>query len=119
MISERASAADDERKPISDDDLKAKFSYYKNVFEEAKLCIRDLQEATPGDEHYEDECACAQGAVENAFTAYVDLLEDLREANEEQLDSYSQVRNSHACNLKSLRQELDKVLSMPPPSKVA
>lgn len=119
MISERTTAADDERKPISDDDLKAKFSYYKNVFEEAKLCIKDLQEATPADECYADECACAQGAVENAFTAYVDLLEDLRRANEEQLDSYREVRNAHAFNLKSLRQELDEVLSVPPPSKVA
>ena len=79
------------------------------MFEEAELCLIDLQDAT-GAEDYAEECACARGAVENAFTAYVDLLEDLRRANEEQLQSYSEVRNSNACNLKRLRQQLDALL---------
>ena len=73
------------------------------------MCLIDLQEAEGG-EHYADECQCAKGAVENAFTAYVDLLEDLRRANEEQLQCYSEVRNSNACNLKRLRQQLDELL---------
>jgi hypothetical protein len=119
MISERAAPAEEDRKPISDEDLQAKFNSYKNVFEEAKLCIQDLQEATPDQDDYADECLCAQGAVDNAFTSYVDLLEDLRRANEAQLDSYREVRNAHACNLKRLRQELDGVLSAPPPGKAA
>ena len=111
MISERTNPTDEDRKPISDDDLQSKFDYYKSVFEEAKLCLSDLQEATPGDEYFAEESVCAQGAVDNAFKAYVDLLEDLRRANEEQLDSYREVRNAHACNLKLLRQELDEILS--------
>jgi len=111
MISERDQV--DESKPISDDDLEAKFNYYKKVFDEAKLCLQDLREATPGAEDYVDECSCAKGAVNNAFTAYVDLLEDLRRANEEQLQDYREARNTHACNLKRLRQELDDVLMVP------
>lgn len=73
------------------------------------MCLIDLKDAAGGDD-YADECQCAKGAVENAFTAYVDLLEDLRRANEEQLQCYSEVRNSNACNLKRLRQQLDELL---------
>jgi hypothetical protein len=82
----------------------------QKVFEEAELCLSDLHEAVPGTEDYIEECACAKGAVNNAFTAYVDLLEDLRRANPEQLQSYSEVRNTNACNLKRLRQELDEAI---------
>jgi hypothetical protein len=73
------------------------------------LCLIDLKDATGGDD-YADECQCAKAAVETAFTAYVDLLEDLRRANENQLLCYSEVRNSNACNLKRLRQQLDELL---------
>ncbi|KAL3917787.1 MAG: hypothetical protein SGILL_004543 [Bacillariaceae sp.] len=119
MMSERSMPAEEDGNPISNEELQAKFDNYKKVYLEAKSCIIDLQEATPGDDYYAEECLCSKGAVDNAFKAYVDLLEDLRRANEEQLDSYREVRNAHACNLKLLRQELDEVLSTPPPSKVA
>ncbi len=92
----------------------------QKVFDEAESCLKDLEEATPGAEDYLDECSCANNAVNHAFTAYVDLLEDLRRANPQQLDSYSQVRNAHACNLKRLRQKLDEILVLSPPeTKVA
>ena len=112
MISERTNSADEDRKPISEEDLLAQVDRYKSVYAEAALCLKDLREATPGDDDYDEECICAQAAVENAFKAYVDLLEDLRNATEEQLDRYRELRNSQACNLRLLRQELDKLLSL-------
>jgi hypothetical protein len=81
----------------------------QKVYREAELCLIDLQDAAGADQ-FADECSCAKGAVDNAFTAYVDLLEDLRRANEEQLQRYSEDRNSIACNLKRLRQRLDELL---------
>ena len=75
------------------------------------MCLEDLREVSPGTVDYDEECNCAKGAVNNAFTAYVDLLEDLRRANDEQLQQYNEVRNSYACNLKRLRQELDQIMS--------
>jgi hypothetical protein len=93
--------------------------FLQKVFEEAELCLEDLREVSPGTDDYDDECICANGAVNNAFTAYVDLLEDLRRANSEQLQDYNEVRNSYACNLKRLRQELDEIMSSTAANKVA
>lgn len=74
--------------------------------------MKDLQEVTPEAEEYGEECTCARSAVDHAFTAYVDLLEDLRRANDSQLETYREMRNAHALNLKKLRQDLDQVLNM-------
>jgi hypothetical protein len=90
---------------------------FQKVVEEAKLCLKDLQEATAGAVDYMDECSCARNAVQHAFTAYADLLEDLRRANETQLKSYLEVRNAHACDLKQLRRQLDEILLEKPVQK--
>ena len=56
----------------------------------------------------DDEIKCAKGSVEATFTAYVDLLEDLRKfANDEQLQEYNGVRHTSACELLRLRKDLD------------
>ena len=55
----------------------------------------------------EEERQCASAAVESAFSAYVELLEDLRHANDEQLEIYNEERLQNATNLKNLRQQLD------------
>jgi hypothetical protein len=83
-------------------------SHHQSFYEEAELCIADLKEAA-GDS-FEEEFQCASGAVQNSFTAYVDLLEDLRHANEEQLQVYNDERLQNATNLKKLRQQLDEIV---------
>ena len=56
----------------------------------------------------DDEIQCAKGSVEATFTAYVDLLEDLRKfANDEQLREYNEVRHASACELRRLRKDLE------------
>ena len=84
------------------------------MFDEAESCLSDLRETLfeVDDEQYIEECSCAQGAVNNAFTAYMDLLEDLRTCNEEQLQAYSEERNTNAGNLKRLRKELDQIIEV-------
>lgn len=79
----------------------------QNTYKEAELCIKDLREAA---DNFEEEVVCASAAVEHAFSAYVDLLEDLRYAKEEQLQLYSEERLQHATNLKKLRKELDGLI---------
>ena len=88
--------------------------HIQKVFEEAGLCLSDLRETLfeADVEQYREECNCAEGAVNNAFTAYVDLLEDLRRSNEEQLLTYREIRNTNACNLKRLRKELDQIIEV-------
>jgi hypothetical protein len=89
-------------------------THTQKVFEEAELCLSDLRETLfeADVEQYREECNCAEGAVNNAFTAYVDLLEDLRRSNEEQLLTYREIRNTNACNLKRLRKELDQIIEV-------
>jgi len=71
--------------------------------------MSDLKEES-SPEGFQQELECASGAVQSAFTAYVDLLEDLRRANEEQLATYNDERLEHATNLKQLRQDLDQIV---------
>ena len=87
---------------------------FQKVFEEAELCLADLRETLfeVDDEQYREECACAEGSLDNAFTAYIDLLEDFRRSSEEQLQFYSEERNSHANDLKRLRKELDQIIEV-------
>jgi len=86
----------------------------QKVFEEAELCLSDLRETLfeVDDEQYREECNCAEGALDNAFTAYIDLLEDFRRASEEQIHSYSEERSTNAGNLKRLRKELDQIIAV-------
>jgi hypothetical protein len=89
-------------------------SYPQKVYDEAEWCLKDLQEVTPDAEDYLEECTCARGALEHAFAAFTELLEDLRRANDSQLEAYREVRHEHACKLKRLRQELAAALVAQP-----
>ena len=106
MMAERG--VDQPAKPIADEDLARRFQKYERVFKEAELCIADLRGAS-GDER-EEEYLCATGAVNNAFQAYLDLLDDLRVANDEQLKAYQDTRQVNASNLKKLRQEVEEIM---------
>jgi hypothetical protein len=55
----------------------------------------------------EEEIQCASSAVDNCFNGFVDLLEDLRRANEQQLEAYNDIRLENARKLKELRKELN------------
>jgi hypothetical protein len=90
------------------------FSSFQKVFEEAELCLSDLRDTLlhADDEQYREECACAEGALNNAFTAYIDLLEDFRRSSEDQLHAYSEERSTKAGDLKRLRKELDQIIEV-------
>ena len=77
--------------------------------QEAESCIVDLKEATL--DQRDEEFVCASGAVDTAFEAYVDLLDDLRMANEEQLKAYQEARDKNARKFMSLRRELAEIMS--------
>mmetsp|Transcript_17885 Transcript_17885/g.49541 ORF Transcript_17885/g.49541 Transcript_17885/m.49541 type:complete len:214 (+) Transcript_17885:336-977(+) len=106
--------AQEDLKPISNEELEIRLNYYKKVFEEAELCLSDLRETLfeADDEQYREETKCAEGAVNNACTAYIDLLEDFQRSSEEQQTVYSEVRNNNACNLRRLRKELEKIMEV-------
>ena len=51
----------------------------------------------------------ASQAVDQAFAAYIDLLEDLRRADSTQQEYYRDAREQNATRLKLLRQQLDGI----------
>lgn len=110
----RNDTQEEQLKPISNEDLEVRLSYFQKVFKEAELCMSDLRETLfeMDDEQYLEECSCAEGALNNAFTAYIDLLEDFRRSTEEQLHAYSEERNTNANNLKRLRKKLVQILEV-------
>lgn len=114
MMTTNRDDAQEDLKPISNEEFEIRLDYLQKVFEEAELCLSDLRETLfeADDKQYREETKCAEGAVNNAFTAYIDLLEDLRRSSEEQLSAYSEVRNNNACNLRRLRSELDKIIEV-------
>jgi hypothetical protein len=79
-------------------------SMMQNLYEEARLCIADCREAVG--EQFDEERNSAKTAVDNAFGAFVEILEDLRHAREDQLLRYNDARLQNANNLKMLRKEL-------------
>lgn len=78
------------------------------LFDEANACIADCEEAAAESLH--EEGNTAKEAVDQAFAAYIDLLEDLRRANDTQEDYYRDVREQNATRLKLLRRELDAIM---------
>lgn len=110
---------------ISDDDIDERFQRYQRTFEEAEQCLKDLREfsASATTEPastaavaaaIDDEVQCAKGAVEATFTAYIDLLEDLRKfADDGQLERYNDIRHTSASELRRLRKDLDLLITAP------
>lgn len=82
------------------------FPNTQNLHQEAESCIADLREAG---ENVEEEVECANSAVENCFNAFVELLEDLRRANEQQLEACSDMRLANVRKLKELRKGLSEM----------
>ena len=80
----------------------------QHLYDEARLCIKDCDEA--GAQDIAMEVECAKNAVDQTFASYVEILEDLRRASEAQLQLYSRARSQNAVNLKALRQELDAII---------
>jgi hypothetical protein len=77
---------------------------------EAKLCIADCEESRLHDGFLEESTQASE-AVEDAYAAYLDMLDDFRACQEEDLTSqFGSVRDGSATELKALRKELDKIL---------
>lgn len=79
------------------------------LFDEANKCIADCEEANSA-EAVQEEGKLASEAVDQAFAAFIDLLEDLRRANDTQKEYYRDVREQSANRLKLLRRELDGIV---------
>lgn len=75
---------------------------------ESQSCIADCEEAPP--ENLAEEAKAASDAVDRAFAAYIDLLEDLRRADQTQENQYREIREQTTTQLKLLRRELDAIL---------
>ena len=75
---------------------------------EATSCIADCQDARSAVAR-EVEGKTASESVDQAFAAYIDLLEDLRRANDSQEEDYRDVREQCATRLKQLRRMLDAI----------
>ena len=80
------------------------------MVKEAHLCIADCEDCTAADIR-EEESKVAEAAVDGAFSAFVDLLDDFRRATDEQLQRFSDDRMQSANLLKHLREELDNIRS--------
>jgi hypothetical protein len=80
------------------------FSQPQTRLNDARLSIQDCSTEM---ENIEEESMQASEAVEEAFAAYVDLLDDLRSASAEQRQNYGEMSLASATSLKLLRQELD------------
>jgi len=92
---------------MSDEDLQDRVHSFQTRLEDARLSIQDC--STEMDD-VDEELMQASEAVEEAFAAYMDLLDDLRSANAEQRQHYGEMSLTSAMSLKVLRQELDKIL---------
>lgn len=57
----------------------------------------------------------ASESIDQAFAAYIDLLEDLRRANDTQKEHYRNVREQCATSLKQLRRKFDAIGDNAPP----
>ncbi len=78
---------------------------------EARLCIADCEESKRvGDEDLEEETAQAAEAVDDAFAAYLDMLEEFQGCDEELRKQFADARDESTSQLKSLRNELDQIL---------
>ena len=98
-------------KPIQDEELEQRFQHFQSFYQEAECCIDDLREAGKSNNvEYEEELQCANGAVDNCFNSFVDLLEDLRRADDKQLEAYNIIRSENVLKLKNLRSEIDMII---------
>ena len=104
----------------------------QNLYNEAQSCIDDCVDvasdsaaapSTTSEERsekkqmsqeqiMEEESETARNAVQAAFVTYVELLEDLRRANDDQLQVYSDARLENANNIKNLLQQLDDAVGV-------
>eukprot|EP00980_Cylindrotheca_fusiformis_P000366 scaffold91_cov127-Cylindrotheca_fusiformis.AAC.26 len=95
---------DEDLKPIPDEELELKFQQFQVRHE-----IGDNAAIEAG-ENVEEEIQCASSAVEKCFNGFIDLLEDLRRADDSQLEAYSDIRLENAKKLRELRKDLDAMM---------
>ena len=77
------------------------------------MCIADCEESkVAGGEELQEEAAQASKAVDDAFAAYLDMLEDFQGCDEELRKRFSDEREESTVQLKALRNELDQILPL-------
>lgn len=82
------------------------FRLFQHQLEEARQCTLDCREAAT-DHEFATEYQTADGALQEAAAAYVDLLDLVQAASSQQHERLESVRD--AASLLALRQELDRV----------
>jgi hypothetical protein len=82
------------------------------LLKDAKLCIVDCKESeSSGSSVHQEEAAQATEAVDKAYTAYLELLEEFQSCDDELRKHFSHDRELCTTELKSLRKELDQMNS--------
>ena len=76
----------------------------QNKLEEVKSCLLDVQE----EEDRETELETTDMALEQAKSAFEDLLDLVREADATTADQFKAVREASATQIRELRRELDQ-----------
>ena len=75
------------------------------------MCIADCEELkVAGGEELQQEAVQASKAVDDAFAAYLDLLEELQGCDEDLRKRFVDEREESTVQLKALRNELDQIL---------
>jgi hypothetical protein len=83
----------------------------QNLLNEARLCIADCEESKlDGGQEFQEEAAQASEVVEEAFAAYLDMLEEFQGCDGEVRKRLGGVREESTAHLKALRKELDQIL---------
>ena len=75
------------------------------------MCIADCEESkVTGGEELQQEAVQASKAVDDAFAAYLDLLEEFQGCDEDLRKRFADEREENTVQLKALRNELDQIL---------
>ena len=85
---------------------RSSFLTTQNMIHEARLCIADCEEVHADGASFLEETKHATDAVDNAFAAYSELLDELRSCTAEQQRRHAAARNSVCTNMKALRHDL-------------
>jgi hypothetical protein len=82
------------------------------LLKDAKLCIVDCKESeSAGAREHQEETAQATEAVDKAYAAYLELLEEFQGCDDDLRKRFSQQRELCTTELKALRKELDQIIS--------
>uniref|UniRef100_A0A7S1CWG0 Uncharacterized protein n=1 Tax=Cyclophora tenuis TaxID=216820 RepID=A0A7S1CWG0_CYCTE len=94
---------------MTEEQIKESLESFQNTIREARLSIVDCKEMAPTAMSFVEETKDAADAVDNAFAAYADLLDELRGADMEHQSKYNALRQGICETVKGLRRELGEL----------